>query len=153
MCVIIDGKIVSMSKNSDSYIPDHWPSVFCLGQQWWVFLFNFSNPNICLFNSSRILHNFMRKTTTKTEKDKYKVLQRLTVCYIFGTQAVQGFQIWYWLSSSKKNQRSRQRQNKVLQTPKACYIFFKARGGVKDISKYNISFILLVLFNVSLKTN
>ena len=36
---------------------------------------------------------------THTDKDKYKVLPRPNVCYIFPKQGVQGFKILYWLSS------------------------------------------------------
>ena len=38
-------------------------------------------------------------TNTKTHKDKYKVLPRPNVCYIYQKQGVQGFEILYWLSA------------------------------------------------------
>ena len=38
-----------------------------------------------------------RQRHTYTDKDKYKVLPRLNVCYIFQKQGVQGTKILYWL--------------------------------------------------------
>ena len=40
-----------------------------------------------------------RQRHTYTDKDKYKVLPRPNVCYIYQKQGVQGFKILYWLSS------------------------------------------------------
>ena len=33
------------------------------------------------------------------DKDRYKVLPRPDVCYIYQKQGVQEFKMWYWLSS------------------------------------------------------
>ena len=38
-----------------------------------------------------------RQRHTYTDKDKYKVLPRPNVCYIYQKQGVQGFEILYWL--------------------------------------------------------
>ena len=40
-----------------------------------------------------------RQRHQDTDKDKYKVLPRPNICYIFHKQGVQGFKILYWLSS------------------------------------------------------
>ena len=40
-----------------------------------------------------------RQRHTYIDKDKYKVLPRPNVCYIYQKQGVQGFKILYWLSS------------------------------------------------------
>ena len=40
-----------------------------------------------------------RQRYTDTDKNKYKVLQRPTVCYSYPKQGVQGFKISYWLYS------------------------------------------------------
>ena len=40
-----------------------------------------------------------RQRHTDTDKDKYKVLRRPNVYYIFQKQGVKGFKILYWLSS------------------------------------------------------
>ena len=40
-----------------------------------------------------------RQRHPDTDKDKYKVLPRPNICYIFHKQGVQGFKILYWLSS------------------------------------------------------
>ena len=47
----------------------------------------------------QVQRQIQRQRHTEADKDKYKVLPRHNVSYIFQKQGVQGFRILYWLSS------------------------------------------------------
>ena len=57
---------------------------------------------------------------TYTDKDKYKVLPRPNVWYIYQKQGVQGFEILYWLSSCEDKDKGPILCNL---RPNVCYIF------------------------------
>ena len=48
-----------------------------------------------------------RQRHPETDKDRYKVLQRPNICYIFRKQGVQGFKILYWLSSCDDTEKDK----------------------------------------------
>ena len=54
-----------------------------------------SQPLSSLLHPPHCCFTHFKYKDKDTEKDKYKVLQRPNVCYIFEEQGVQGFQIWH----------------------------------------------------------
>jgi len=59
-----------------------------------------------------------RQRHTYTDNDKYKVLPRPNVCYIYQKQGVEGFKILYWLSSCDDKDKDK---DKILCTIGAEY--------------------------------
>ena len=71
-----------------------------------------------------------RQRHPDTDKDKYKVLPRPNICYIFHKQGVQGFKILYWLSSCDDTDKDR---NPIL-----CIIRGEYFSGLNICQRKNI---------------